>query len=187
MFESLSPETSQTPELLADIVVLGKIVDAYGLRGAVKLHLFADDPSAWASMPYWWLGNESDPPQQWRKVKLDKCRVQSGFLVATLDGVPPDRNAAELMRGLLVGAPRSAFPATRVGEYYWADLVGLEVVNVQGQCLGKVLGLIETAANDVLRVGGSESKERLLPFVAAVVLEVDLSARRMCVDWGLDW
>ena len=179
-------EVSQTPELLTEIVVLGKIVDAYGLLGAVKLHPFADDPGAWASMPCWWLGNEGDLPHQWRRVRLDKCRAQSGLLVATLEGVP-DRNAAELMRGLLVGAPRSALPATRVGEYYWADLVGLEVVNVQGQCLGQVLGLIETAANDVLRVGGDESKERLLPFVAAVVLEVDLSARRMCVDWGLDW
>ena len=114
------------------------------------------------------------------------CREQSGLLIASLEGLA-DRTAAEAARGLLVGAPRNELPATAKDKYYWADLIGLEVTNVHEQSLGKVLGLIETSANDVLRVGNGEDKERLLPFVAAVVLDVDLPARRMRVDWEADW
>ena len=174
---------SQPP---VDIVVLGKIVDAYGLRGAVKVHPFVDDPVELAKMRHWWLGDEAGPQGGWRRVGLETCREQSGLLVASFSGIQ-DRSAAEAVCGLFVGAPRSALPATGVGEYYWADLIGLEVVNSQDQHLGKVLGLIETSANDVVRVGGEGCRELLLPFVAAVVLDVDLSARRMRVDWEADW
>ena len=86
-----------------------------------------------------------------------------------------------------MGAPKCELPATRNGEYYWADLIGMEVINLRDQSLGKVIGLIETPANDVLRVGRGESVEQLLPFVAAVVLDVDLSARCVRVDWEADW
>ena len=98
-----------------------------------------------------------------------------------------DRTAAENAVGLLIGAPREALPATGSDEYYWADLVGLDVVNTKDQTLGRVLGLIETSANDVLRVGDGVEDERLLPFVAAVVLDVDLTARRVRVEWEADW
>ncbi len=91
------------------------------------------------------------------------------------------------MRGVLVGAPRAALPPTRTDEYYWADLVGLEVINTREQSLGCILGLIETPANTVLRVADGEGAERLLPFVAAVVLDVDLVERRVRVDWEADW
>jgi 16S rRNA processing protein RimM len=181
----LAEETSEA-QPPADIVVLGKIVDASGLRGAVKVHPFADDPQSWGSMPRWWLGHEGDPPESWRCLKLLQCREHSGVLVATLAGIS-DRNASEAVRGLLVGAPRAELPATTSGEYYWADLVGLEVVNTHDQMLGRVLGLIETAANDVLRVGDGEGTARLLPFVAAVVLDVDVPGRRIRVDWEADW
>ena len=88
---------------------------------------------------------------------------------------------------MLIGAPREELPAPESGEYYWGDLVGLDVMNVHGQPLGRVVGLIATAANDVLRVGGEEGRERLLPFVAAVVQEVDVPGRRILVDWEADW
>ena len=180
------PQEATGAQAPADIVVLGKIVDAYGMTGAVKIHPFADDPGAWASMSHWWLGNESDPPHLWRRVKLVKCREHSGVLVASIEDFS-DRTAAEQVHGVLVGAPRCALPATRKDEYYWADLIGLEVINLRDQSLGKVLGLIETPANDVLRVGDGESGEQLLPFVAAVVLDVDLSEQRVRVDWEADW
>lgn len=170
----------------ADIVVLGKIVEAYGLRGGMKVHPFADDPGSWGAMSHWWLGCEGDAPETWRRVRLTRCREQSGVLVVTLAEIT-DRNASEALKGMLVGAPRAELPVPANGEYYWADLVGLEVVNLHGQSLGHVLGLIETAANDVLRVGDGEAKERLLPFVGSVVLEVDVLARLIRVDWEADW
>jgi 16S rRNA processing protein RimM len=170
----------------ADIVVLGKIVGPYGLRGAVKVHPFADDPSAWAELRYWWLGKDGSPPEQWRQTRLVRCKVHGDVLVAELECLP-DRNASEAAKGVLVGAPRAALPPAAKDEYYWADLIGLEVVNTHDQSLGQVLGLIETSANDVLRVGCRGDKERLLPFVATVVLDVDLLARRIRVDWEADW
>ena len=101
--------------------------------------------------------------------------------------ITPNIPEAEALTGLYVGAPRDALPETASGEYYWGDLLGLDVTNVQGDSLGRVVGLIETAANDVLRVADSEGKERLLPFVEAVVKEVSVPERRIRVDWELDW
>lgn len=172
----------------AGIVVLGKIVDAHGLRGAVKVHPFADDPDSWGALPRWWLGREGDAFASWRCLRLIQSREQSGARVAYLEGIN-ERDAAESLRGMLVGVPREELPATRSGEYYWDDLIGLEVVNGPGpgQTLGKVAGLIETAANDVLRVVDENGRERLLPFVETVIREVDMPGRRIRVDWEADW
>lgn len=169
-----------------DIVVLGKVVAPHGLQGAVKVHPFADDPLAWAGLAYWWVGQEGRDPVSWQRTKVLRCKAQNDVLVAELDCFP-DRNASEAAKGMLVGVPHADLPATAKDEYYWADLIGLEVCNTHDQSLGHVLGLIETSANDVLRVGNGEDKERLLPFVAAVVLDVDLSARRIRVEWEADW
>jgi 16S rRNA processing protein RimM len=173
----------------ADIIVLGKIVGPYGLRGAVKVHPFADDPLVWAKLPQWWLGQDAAAPEFWRQTRLIRCKAHGDSLIAELECLP-DRQAAEAAHGVLVGVPRAALPPAAQNEYYWADLIGLDVVNRRDQSLGRVLGLIETSANDVLRVGAGddkERKERLLPFVATVVLDVDLPARCMRVDWDLDW
>ena len=171
----------------AGFVVLGKIVAPYGLRGAVKVFPFADDPQAWAKLPCWYLGAEGDDTASWRQTAVRRCRLQGEILLAELECLA-DRDAAEAAKGLLIGAPREALPPTAEDEYYWADLIGLSVVNIREEPLGEVLGLIETPANPVLRVGAAAVKEeRLLPFVAAVVLEVDLSARRIRVDWEADW
>jgi 16S rRNA processing protein RimM len=91
------------------------------------------------------------------------------------------------MKGFFVGAPREALPETEEDEYYWADLIGLEVVNAAGEQLGKVAGLIETGASDVLRVVADDGSERLLPFVAAVVVVVEKEAGLIRVEWGSDW
>lgn len=170
----------------SDIVVLGKIVGAYGLRGAVKVHPFADDPQAWAKLPTWWLGREGLAAERWRPARLLRCKASGEQLVAELDGLP-DRDASEAAKGMLVGAPRAALPPAAKDEYYWADLIGLAVRNRADLSLGRVLGLIETPANAVLRVGDGDGEERLLPFVAAVVLDVDLAAKTMRVDWEADW
>ena len=170
----------------SDIVVLGKIVGPYGLRGAVKVFPFADDPVSWSGLASWWVGREGAAPEAWQETKLVRCKVHGDVLIAQLDCLP-DRNASEAAKGLFVGVPHALLPPTGKDEYYWADLIGLEVFNRRDQWLGRVLGLIETSANDVLRISDGGDKERLLPFVAAVVLEVDLSARRVRVDWETDW
>jgi 16S rRNA processing protein RimM len=84
-----------------------------------------------------------------------------------------------------VALPRAALPETRSGEYYWADLIGLAVVNTGSKELGSVVGMLQTGANDVLVVQGE--RERLIPFIATVVREVDLKAGVIRVDWDADY
>ncbi len=170
----------------SDVIVLGKIAAACGLHGELRVYPFADDPPRWAALPHWWVGREGEATDLWRQTRLLHCKVRNELLIARL-ACAADRTAAEAMRGLLVGVPRAALPPTDAGEYYWADLVGLEVINTRDQSLGRILGLLDTPANTVLRVGDGDSAERLLPFVAAVVLEVGLEAGRVRVEWEMDW
>ena len=99
---------------------------------------------------------------------------------AKLEGVD-DRNAAELLRGLDVAVTREDLGEAEEGEFYWVDLVGLAVVNLQGEALGQVEDLLRTGGSDVLVVRGE--RERLIPFVADYVKSVDREARRITVDW----
>lgn len=174
------------------MVVLGRITAPYGIQGWVKVHVFGDDPPALAAMPQWWLGRDPETQDGWKAVELLDCREQSGAIVVRLAGVA-DRNAAEALKGCYVGAPREALPATAEDEYYWGDLIGLAVVNEQGQALGKVSALLESGAHDVLVVRDGDAmpegktSERLLPFVASVVRKVDVADGVILVDWGADW
>lgn len=172
------------PAVAADeIVVLGRLADPYGIRGWLHLHAFGDDPLTWRQMPHWWLGREGGP---WREVGLLGLKAHGDGLVVQLDGVA-DRSAAESLKGVLVGAPRAVLPQTAADEYYWGDLIGMRVVNPAGELLGKVAGLIETGASDVLRVLADDGSERLLPFVDAVVTTVDREKGEIVAEWGLDW
>ncbi len=166
------------------MVVLGKVTDPYGVHGWVRIHPFGDDPAAWARMPVWWLGSEG--LANWREAKPKTCRPHGEGLICQFEGIE-DRTAAEALKGMLVGAPREALPATAENEFYWADLIGLEVANGAGEVLGCVEGLIETGAHTVLRLVSKEGKERLLPFVASVVLAVEQDNGLIRVDWGTDW
>ncbi len=96
-----------------------------------------------------------------------------------------DRDAAMALRNSQIAVSRDSFPPAEADVYYWADLLGLDVVNTQGEHLGQVLRLMETGANDVMVVEGA--REHLLPFVADVIREVDLTAGVVRVDWGLDF
>ena len=170
----------------SEIIVLGRLVEPYGVRGWLHLQVYGDDPLSWKNLPVWQVGKESG---SWQGYELQGLKAHGDGFVVAFAGVA-DRTAAEAMKGMLVGAPRAALPAVPEDEFYWADLVGLKVVNQAGESLGRVDGLIETGANDVLRVvdtDAAESVERLLPFVAAVVGKVDVAAGVVHVDWERDW
>ncbi|MBS1198042.1 MAG: rRNA processing protein RimM [Proteobacteria bacterium] len=166
------------------MIVLGKIFEPYGVQGWVKVHAFADDPAAWAKIPIWWLARENT--EDWQQFGLKACRLHGEGLVCQFEGFA-DRTAAEKLRGMLIGAPRETLPATAEDEFYWADLIGMEVTNTSGEVLGRVEGLIETGANSVLRLVSEDGKERLLPFVSNVVLAVEQEKACIRVDWGSDW
>lgn len=168
------------------MIVLGRIIEPYGIQGWVKVQPFGDDPGSWRKMPTWWLSADAEAPADaWAPQTLRGCRVHGKGLVAAFDGVG-DRTGAEGFEGCYIGAPREALPAPDEGEYYWGDLVGLAVTNTEGVALGVVTGLIETGAHAVLQVRDGEH-ERLIPFVAAYVGEIDLQKRTVQVVWGSDW
>lgn len=172
------------------MIVLGRLVAPYGVRGWFKLHPFADDPAAWCGMSQWWLAADAEQaPASWRAYTLDEVREHGKGLIVKLAGVD-DRTAAEALQGVYVGAPREAMPEVGADEFYWDDLIGLEVSNEQGVSLGKVTSLISAAANDVLVVEegeGEHRQQRLLPFVGSVVLEVDRAGGAIRVAWERDW
>jgi len=171
------------------MIVLGRIAAPYGVKGWLHLHPFGDDPERWGEIRQWWLGSDDSDFSAWRTWPLQMLRQQGKGWVVKLTGVE-DRNAAEQLVGMFFGAPRSALPATGQEEFYWADLVGLAVVNQKQEALGRVTELIESGAHAVLVVRegeGEKAQQRLLPFVGHVVKDVDVPAGVIRVDWERDW
>lgn len=177
----------------ADAVAVGRIAGAFGVKGWIKVQPFSLDAAALMSSELWWLSSETPRPQPLpASLKVLSLREQGEYLVAQVEGVD-ERNGAEALRGVTLSVPRSAFPKTPDGEYYWIDLIGLTVQNLQGQALGQVIGLIDTGPHCVLRIAppGVEkpapAEEVLIPFISQYGCEVDLAARQIRVDWALDW
>jgi 16S rRNA processing protein RimM len=164
------------------MVVMGKVVGAQGLQGWVKVHAFTEYLDSLLDYNTWYVGDE----QAWRPLEVLDANVHGGkVLIAKLQGIA-DRTAAEKCKGLLIAVPRDSLPQQPEGEYYWSDLVGLSVENLQGEAFGTVDLLLETGANDVLVVKG-EGGETLMPFIASVIQHVDLKKKLIRVDWQADY
>jgi 16S rRNA processing protein RimM len=170
----------------ADAVEVGRILGAWGIKGWFKVQPFAQDPQALFSSTRWHLkpadGVVIQPPPM---LRVTQSKVHGGMVIAGAQEVA-DRNAAEALRGARVFIARSSFPTAGNDEFYWVDLIGCAVVNREGMALGSVADLIDTGAHSVLRLEHGD-EERLIPFVAAYIDGVDLAARRITVDWGLDF
>ena len=159
-------------------MLVGKIVGLSGLRGEVKLESYTEPRTRIFSYQPWLLKSGSGEAE----ISGSRGREQGKGVVATLPGIE-DRDAAVPLVGTEIWVRRSALPRSKKGEYYWADLEGLEVATVEGAELGRVSHLIATGANDVLVVNDGK-RERLIPFVLDdYVREVDFDAGRITVDW----
>ena len=159
---------------------MGRIAAPFGVKGWVRIQPNTAAPRNLLDYPSWWVGREGD----WRETAVAEAKVQGRAVIARLEGCD-DRDAAAALRGKSVAVPRAALPRTQPGEYYWADLIGLKVANTAGQDLGQVTGILQTGANDVLVVAGE--RERLIPFIADVIREVDPGAGIVRVEWGADY
>ena len=172
-----------------DAVLVGVIQGAWGVRGEVKVAPQSTAAAAILHARAWQLRRPATGPSPATASDcLAKARRHGSAVIARLDGVA-DRSAAEALAGSEVWISRAAFPKADDDEYYWVDLIGCQVANRQGCELGEVAGLIDTGVHSVLRVVSTDdpAAERLIPFVAAYVDEVNLEARRVVVDWGLDY
>jgi 16S rRNA processing protein RimM len=159
------------PRKPPELIEFGRVAGAYGVRGWLKVAV--DEPEVLAQAPLWRLAGADYPVQE--------TRIHSGTLLAKLQGID-NPEQARTFKGKAVEIPR---PEAGDGRYYWSDLVGLEVVNAQGVVLGVVKQMSSNGAHDVMAVAGD--RERLLPFVPAYVLKVDMQAKRIEVDWQADW
>lgn len=164
------------------MVIMGRVASAFGVRGWVKVQPYSEYVDSLLDYEVWYLGHEHGP---WREMKVLQAEARDKTLAAQFPGCT-DRNAAEKLKGLMIAVPRSSLPEQEEDEYYWADLIGLKVINKAGENLGFVSELLETGANDVLVVKG-DGRDMLIPFLESVIGEVDMKAGTMRVDWSADY
>ncbi|MBN4665518.1 ribosome maturation factor RimM [Pandoraea nosoerga] len=188
--EQVLAPISEVPD---DLVELGYIGDAYGIRGWIKVQPHTGEGEGLLSADRWYFRRPGESTYSMAHVL--HSRGHSGTVVAQLRG-SANRTAAEALKGLQVWVPRSAFPTAGEDEFYWVDLIGAQVTNLQDEVLGKVVGLLDNGVHTVLRVAyetapvdGKPAKtaERLIPFVGRYVQTVDVDAGRIVADWGLDY
>ncbi|MEI2416112.1 ribosome maturation factor RimM [Orrella sp. JC864] len=205
----------ERPEVPADLVELGRVVSAYGVRGWVKVQPHSSQAEVLLAARRWWLARPPAPAAgavpacppagALRAVAVQSARPQGATVVAALEGVA-DRDQAQALRGLSVLVPRSDFPALEAGEYYWIDLIGCLVWGEDAGepvLLGRVRGVTENGAHALLQVlrlqrqadgqlqpllsAKGREQEILVPFVDAHLRSVDLAARRIDTDWPSDY
>lgn len=171
-----------------DLVQVGYVSGAFGIVGGLRVTPFSMDADALLKVKTWWL----DKPAL-HSVSVRTAKMHGGDVVATLVDLR-DRNEAEALKGAAVQVSRSEFPKLEEDEYYWSDLIGLDVVNLEGEALGKVTDMMHNGAQSILRIapadaGAPDAKvsERLVPFVEHFVKKVDLGAKLITLDWGLDY
>jgi len=162
-------------------ITLGKIVGLFGLRGWVKVFSYTNPVTNIFNYSPWQLGQRG----QWQPVKVSEGQAHGKGLIARFETCQ-DRALATSFLGAEIAINREQLPPPRENEYYWADLIGLTVINQDQICLGEVDHLLATGANDVLVLKGD--RERLIPFLLdQVILKIDLTQRLLQVDWDADF
>ena len=169
-----------------DVVVVGKLGRPYGVRGWQVLHSFTEPAENLLCYSPWFIQTITNTT--WVEVNERETKPHKEAYVAQINGIA-DRDEAQSLTGALIGVPRDAIPEPDDDEFFWHDLLGCKVVNDQGDSLGVVRELMETGAHAVLCIKPEDSKGNniLVPFSADYVLTVDTQAKRVTVNWQLDW
>lgn len=155
---------------------MGRVAGSYGVRGWVKVAPETGSEAGLAGADEWWIDAV--------RYEVSAARVHGAMVIGKLAGIET-REQALTLKGRTVAVQRAALPEPEDGRYYLADLVGLEVVNAQGEALGVVTQTYSNGAHDVIEVAGDRT--RLIPWVPSVVTDVDLGSKRVRVEWEADW
>jgi 16S rRNA processing protein RimM len=165
-----------------NLLHVGKISGVFGIKGWVKVFSFTGYREDILQYSPWLLKKNAAI----KTVEVIAGQLQNQLVVAQIKGID-DRNAAEMLMGWEIFIDSAQLPAAKKDEYYWSDLIGLQVENIEGVILGVIDSMLETGANDVIVVQGEE-RQHAIPFLQPqIVLEVDLAARKMRVDWDADF
>ena len=170
-------ESRESAQAKSSPIIVGRIGAVYGVKGWLKI--ISDTQPLENILRYrpWLLKLNG----RWVETEIEDAKTHGKGLVAKIRGCD-DRELARNYTNAEIGITREQLPKPQQGEYYWADLEGLEVVNLEGINFGKIDHLFETGANDVIVVKGDE--ERLVPFIMNdVIKEIDLDKQHMLVDW----
>ncbi len=187
----------ESAPLPPDAVEVGRVQEAWGIKGWVHVHAHSAAPEVLFAAKRWYL---SAPLGRYARgfdafkgdvvVTVKEVKTHSDGIVALLEPIQ-DRNAAEALKSARIFVSRADFPASGdPNEYYWVDLIGLDVVNREGLHLGVVRDLLSTGPHSVLCLEyteGDKTLERMIPFVAVYVDQVDLPGKRITVDWQPDY
>lgn len=182
----------EAAELPADAIEVGRILDGWGIKGWFKVLPYSADPEALFSSKRWFLLPTEKGLKTFSgpgKLRIKEAKVHSDSVVAFAHDID-DRNAADALRGARIFVSRESFPTAQKDEYYWVDLIGLDVVNREGQNLGKVRELLSTGPQTVLvidEVLPDQTVQRMIPFVAVYIDDVNLAERCILVDWQPDY
>ncbi|WP_338122779.1 ribosome maturation factor RimM [Bradyrhizobium yuanmingense] len=161
--------------MMSALVCVARIGAAHGVRGAVKLWTFTEDP--FAVRRYGPLSTKDGR----RQFEIAQVREAKDHLVATFKGVAT-RDEAERLNGIELYVAREKLPATDEDEYYHTDLIGLAAVTTDGDALGRVLAIHNFGAGDIIEIAPLKGPTMLLPFANAVVPEVDLKGGRVVIS-----
>ena len=169
-------------------VVIGRLGAVYGIKGWLKVHSFTDDAESIFEYTPWLIKQNGE----WREIQVSGWKRHNNGLVCKLDAID-QREDAQALAGVDIAVQPHSFPDLSEGEYYWSDLMGCQVVNLNGYQMGEVTELMETGSNDVLVVKAKLNdaygmKERLIPFLdGQVIKKIDLANRSIEVDWDPDF
>jgi 16S rRNA processing protein RimM len=177
------PAATAAADVPPDLVELGAVSGAYGVKGWVRIALFGSEGSVLLDSEDWWLMQEGRSS----RVTPEARRRYGKSVLAKWSGCE-SREAADQLRGVVVAVPRREFPPVSEGSYYWVDLLGCQVLNRGGDDLGQVSGLRENAGGQWLEIRDHRTAGVLLiPLVEQFVEAVDPTARVIRVDWERDW
>ena len=190
------PKKKRATEQPHDLIVVGRIGTAYGIKGWAKIHPFSHSPDALLHAKRWWIApyipEQAVKQAQWQVVSPSQLKPHADAWVGVCTEWA-DRTQVERLKGWQIAIARADFPQTDEGEFYWVDLLGAQVINQDQVVLGEVVGFLENAAHTVLTVRAQDSSEKqkpveyLIPFVSAFVGEVDLLAtpKTIAVTWDV--
>jgi len=186
---------------------MGRIGAPFGVQGWVRVQTYSTDPDTLLDYEHWWVrdvvrgpvrpgpsGRLADPRSAtvaqgpWREVEVVEAQAHGGGLIAQIAGIG-DRDQAARASGTEISLLRDDLPPPEADEFYWEDLIGIDAVNAAGTKIGVISGLLEAGAHDVLvidtdgRTAAGKPVQILVPFVERHVGEVDLTHKRVVVDW----